>query len=191
MRVRFHSATVAGVRAFVATALLTCLFGMCATWGRAAVSTAVPPHVLSPVLLAAADGAPSATAPAGYATAIDGHGGHGSPAMPQALAAQDGGAGHAGHPPADAAPAQDSHAGHGAAETAQPPAETCTRCPRPPRASWGNPVSRFRRFSRGRALPAIHQPRLPLQALTSVSATSSPRAFCCATSRAAPSTRAP
>uniref|UniRef100_B8DKR5 Uncharacterized protein involved in biogenesis of respiratory and photosynthetic systems-like protein n=2 Tax=Nitratidesulfovibrio vulgaris TaxID=881 RepID=B8DKR5_NITV9 len=162
MRVRFHSATVAGVRAFVATALLTCLFGMCATWGRAAVSTAVPPHVLSPVLLAAADGAPSATAPAGYATAIDGHGGHGSPAMPQALAAQDGGAGHAGHPPADAAPAQDSHAGHGAAETAQPPAEHVHPVPPPTTGKLGQPGQPIQAIQPGQGASGDPSAQTPL-----------------------------
>lgn len=123
MRVRFHSATVAGVRALVATALLLGVLAVCVTGGRAAVSTAAPSPVLSPILLAAAAGAPAAM---DAAAATDGAGGAG-------------GAAHAGHAPAPAAPAQDSHAGHGAAETAQPPVEHVHPVPPPTTGKLGQP----------------------------------------------------
>lgn len=161
MRVRHHSLTIVGVRALVAAALLLGLSVVSAAGGRAAVSTVAPPPVLSPILLAAADGVPAATdakdgaggaahaghdAPADHAghaaPAPADHAGHGSAPMPQLQAGQadqEGSTGHAGHAPPTAAPAQDSHAGHGAAETAQPPAEHVHPVPPPTTGKLGQP----------------------------------------------------
>ncbi len=163
MRVRYSSSSVAGVRALVATAMLLGLFAVSVTGGRAAVSTVVPPPVLSPILLAAADAAPSATGGAGQ-TGHDGHGDAAAPAGQTSQAGHDTQAGHdmkAGHggndtgampadhadhtghampaPATDAPGSTDTHQGHGAADAGQAPAEHVHPVPPPTTGKLGQP----------------------------------------------------
>ncbi len=134
MRVRFHSATAACVRAFAA-ALLLCLSAVLTTGGGATVMAAAPP----PVLLAAADMPHSAMDAASGAAHTEhsgqsGQGGNGEATMP---------AEHAGHvmpaPMANASGDAAPHQGHAPADAGQPPTEHVHPVPPPTTGKLGQP----------------------------------------------------